>query len=164
MSLIIRSATIEDTSAILNFINQLAEYEKLAHEVIANESTLADSLFGEQPQAWVKIAEYEGKAAGFCLYFFNYSTFLAKRGIYLEDLFVLPEYRGKGIGKALLSALAKEGVDKNCGRVEWSVLDWNKPAIDFYHSINAQPMQGWTIFRLTGDALEQLGAQSNPQS
>jgi GNAT superfamily N-acetyltransferase len=161
MSLIIREATIKDVPAILNFINELAVYEKLSHEVVANESLLEKSLFGEQPQAWVKIAEYNGLAAGFCLYFFNYSTFLAKRGIYLEDLFVLPDFRGKGIGKALLSALAKEGVDKNCGRVEWSVLDWNKPAIDFYKSINAQPLEGWTIFRLTGDALEKLGQQSN---
>ena len=156
MSLIIRAATVDDVPQILKFICALAEYEKLAHEVTANEPLLHATLFGPSPAAKVLIAEWEGVSAGFALYFNNYSTFLAKPGIYLEDLFVFPEYRGKGIGKALLVALAKQCVANNYGRLEWSVLDWNTPAIEFYQSMGAKLMDGWTVNRVTGDALDKM--------
>lgn len=152
-SISIRSATVEDVPLILRFINGLAEYEKLLHEVVATEDLLESTLFGEHPKAEVLIAEWEGTPAGFSLFFHNYSTFLGRPGIYLEDLFVLPDDRGKGVGKALLVQLAKIAVERNCGRLEWSVLDWNTPAIEFYKSLGAVPMEGWTVNRLTGEAL-----------
>lgn len=158
MSLSIRVATVADVPQILKFICALAEYEKLAHEVTANEQALRLTLFGPSPAAKVLIAEWEASAAGFALYFNNYSTFLAKPGIYLEDLFVFPEYRGKGIGKALLVTLAKQCVANNYGRLEWSVLDWNTPAIEFYQSMGARLMDGWTVNRVTGDALNKMAA------
>ncbi len=158
MSLAIRVATANDVPQILQFIRALADYEKLSHQVVASEEKLRSTLFGQRPAAEVLIAEWQGKAAGFALFFHNYSTFLAKPGIYLEDLFVLPEMRGHGIGKALLITLAQLCVERDCGRLEWSVLDWNKPAIDFYLSLGAQPMDEWTVYRVTGDALSTLAS------
>ena len=155
----IRSATREDCPTILAFIKQLAEYEKLAHEVVADEEKLAATLFGDQPSAEVIIAEYQGKPVGLALFFTNYSTFLAQPGIYLEDLLVETSMRGKGIGKALLTHLAKIAVSRHCGRLEWSVLDWNQPAKDFYRSLDAEPMDGWTVNRLSGDSLTALADQ-----
>lgn len=152
----IRAATIADVPQILRFIRALAVYEKLEHMVVADESKLAATLFGPHPAAEVRIAEWQGTPAGFALFFHNYSTFLAKPGIYLEDLFVLPEYRGKGIGKALLIHLAQLAVARDCGRLEWSVLDWNTPAIEFYQSLGAVPMDEWTVYRVAGDALPAL--------
>ena len=156
----LRLATEQDVPTILAFINGLADYEKLADQVVATEQQLRATLFGDKPYAEVVLAEYGQQAAGFALFFHNYSTFLAKPGIYLEDLFVLPEYRGKGIGKVLLSYLAKLAVKRDCGRLEWSVLDWNQPAIDFYQAQGATMMHDWRINRVTGDALKAL-AKSN---
>lgn len=152
----IRPATENDVPEILNFIQHLADYEKLSHEVVATEAMLKDSLFGEKSYAEVLIAEHEQKPAGFALYFYNYSTFLAQPGIHLEDLYVLSEYRGLGIGKALLKNLAAITVERNCGRLEWAVLDWNTPAIDFYKSQGAALMDGWMTNRVTGEALLNL--------
>lgn len=151
----IRSATPADVPLILGFIRDLAVYEKLGHEVTATESALHRTLFGSPPAAHVVIAEVEGIPAGFALYFFNYSTFLAKPGLYLEDLFVKPEFRGAGAGKALLLHLAKIANVRGCGRMEWSVLDWNEPAIKFYESLGAKRLKEWQICRLTGAALTQ---------
>lgn len=153
MSLKIRNAETTDCSLILEFIKGLAEYEKLSHEVVATPELLRENLFGPQPKAEVLIAEWNDKPAGFALFFHNFSTFLGRPGIYLEDLFVLPELRGHGIGKGLLKRLAQLAVERGCGRLEWSVLDWNKPAIDFYVSIGASPMDEWTVYRLTGERL-----------
>lgn len=154
MSLTIRKAQIQDCELILNFIQGLAEYEKLAHEVVATTELLQENLFGLNPKAEVLIAEYNSEPAGFALFFHNFSTFLGKPGIYLEDLFVYPHLRGHGIGKSLLKHLAQLAVERNCGRLEWSVLDWNKPAIDFYVSVGSVPMDEWTVYRLTGDKLK----------
>ncbi|QGX41121.1 GNAT family N-acetyltransferase [Permianibacter aggregans] len=151
--LTIRAATAADVPQIQRFIEALADYEKLSHEVQATEEKLNATLFGDKPAAEVLIAEWQNKPAGFALFFHNYSTFLAKPGIYLEDLFVYPEFRGKGIGKALLIELARRCVENGFGRLEWSVLDWNTPAIDFYRSLGAKLMDEWTVNRVTGDAL-----------
>jgi len=155
----IRLATAEDCALILTFIKGLAEYEKLADQVVATEQKLAETLFGDKPAAEVVIAEYQGKPAGFALFFHNYSTFLAQPGLYLEDLFVLPAFRGKNLGKLLLSYLAKLAVERGCGRFEWSVLDWNQPAIDFYQSQGAALLDDWRITRVTGAELTALAAQ-----
>jgi GNAT superfamily N-acetyltransferase len=154
----IRPATEADLPTIARLIRALAEYERLAHEVVLSEGVLRDHLFGPRPFAEVLIAEGDGVAVGFALFFHNYSTFLAKPGIYLEDLFVVPEYRGRGHGKALFAALAGLAVSRGCGRLEWAVLDWNEPAIGFYKSLGAKPMDEWTVYRLTGDALKSLAA------
>lgn len=155
MSCSIRTASIADVPLILEFIRGLADYEKLSHEVVATEAALRATLFGSPPAAHVVIAEVDGRPAGFALYFFNYSTFLAKPGLYLEDLFVKPEFRGAGTGKALLLHLAKIANARGCGRMEWSVLDWNEPAIKFYDALGARRMTEWQICRLTGPALTQ---------
>lgn len=152
----IKPATIEDVPLIFSFIKKLAEYEKLLHAVTATEDGLREVLFGERRYAETVIAYYENQPVGFALFFHNFSTFLGKPGIYLEDLFVDPEYRGKGFGKALLVYLAKLAQERNCGRLEWAVLTWNKPSIDFYESLGAQQMNEWFVYRLTGTALEQL--------
>ncbi len=152
----IRFANIDDVETIKSFIQALADYEKLSDEMVASSEDLSQSLFGEKPAAEVLLAEEQGKAVGFALFFHNYSTFLGQKGIYLEDLFVLPETRGKGYGKQLLSKLAEIAVERKCGRLEWSVLDWNTPAIDFYKSIGAEFMEGWTVNRLTGKTLTAL--------
>ncbi len=154
MALRIAPATERDVPLILSFIKKLADYEKLSHQVVATEDMLRDALFGSRPAAEVLIAYWDDEPAGFALFFHNFSTFLGRRGIYLEDLFVDPAQRGKGIGKALLIHLAKIAKERNCGRFDWSVLDWNKPAIDFYKSLGAVPLEDWTQFRLTGEALE----------
>ncbi len=151
----LRSATAADVPLILAFIRDLAIYEKLLPEVIATEAALHDSLFGPQPAAHVVIAESGNRPAGFALYFFTYSTFLARPGLYLEDLFVNPEFRGAGIGKALLLHLAKIANARGCGRMEWTVLDWNEPAKGFYKKLGAVPLEDWRIMRLTGPALAQ---------
>ncbi|MDB6115374.1 MAG: family N-acetyltransferase [Lacunisphaera sp.] len=155
MTCTIRSATAADVPLILSFIRDLAIYEKLLHEVVATEESLERTLFGQPPAAHVVIAEVGGQPAGFALYFFNYSTFLAKPGLYLEDLFVKPEFRGAGTGKALLLHLAKLANARGCGRMEWSVLDWNEPAKGFYRKLGAVPLEDWRIMRLTGLALAQ---------
>jgi GNAT superfamily N-acetyltransferase len=152
----IRFATEADTPTILGFIRALADYEKLSDACIADEASLKAHLFGARPFAEVLLVEDGGAAAGFALFFHNFSTFLARPGLYLEDLFVDPTQRGKGYGKALLQRLAALAVERGCGRLEWSVLDWNKPSIDFYLSLGAQPMDEWTIYRLEGDALGAL--------
>ena len=154
-------ATVEDVPLILEFIRGLAEYEKLAHEVVATEAGLRETLFGERPGAEVLIARVGGKPAGFALFFHNYSTFLGQRGLYLEDLFVRPQMRGHGIGKALLVRLAQIARERRCGRLEWWVLDWNEPAIRFYKSLGAVPMSDWTVFRVTGEALVRLAGSTS---
>jgi len=147
----LREATVEDVSLILDFIKELATYEKLIDQVKTTEENLKESLFGNQKFAEVIIAEYNGKPAGQALFYHNFSTFLGKLGIYLEDLYVRPVFRGKGIGKALLLRVIEIAKERKCGRVEWAVLDWNKPAINFYKNLEAVPMDEWTIFRLTED-------------
>ncbi|MCT6700789.1 GNAT family N-acetyltransferase [Rheinheimera sp. 4Y26] len=155
----LRLATKNDVPQILSFIQALAEYEKLAHQVVATEDKLTATLFGDKAFAEVVIADYQGVPAGFALFFHNYSTFLAKPGIYLEDLFVDPKLRGKGIGKALITYLAKLAVERDCGRLEWSVLDWNQPAIDFYQSLGATMLDDWRINRVTGPTLVAMAQQ-----
>jgi GNAT superfamily N-acetyltransferase len=158
VSAAIRPAGPGDVAAVLRLIKALADYEKLAHEVVATEDDLRRTLFGARPAAEVLLAEEGGRPVGLALFFPNYSTFLGRPGIYLEDLFVEPACRGRGIGKALLQAVARLAVQRGCGRFEWSVLDWNQPAIDFYRSLGAKPMSDWTIFRVTGEALQKLGS------
>ena len=152
---IFRSAEAADTGLILEFIRALAVYEKLEHEVVATEETLRHWLFEKQGARVIFLME-DGKEVGFALYFHNFSTFLGRSGIYLEDLFVLPEYRGRGYGKALLCRLAAIAREEGCGRLEWSCLDWNQPSIDFYKGMGARPMDEWTVYRLTGDTLKNL--------
>jgi GNAT superfamily N-acetyltransferase len=149
--LTIRSAVESDVPLILSFINELAEYEKLLHQVKVTEELLRESLFGAKRFVEVLIAEYNGEPAGQALFFHNFSTFIGRPGIYLEDLYVRPHLRGNGIGKALLQSLINLAKERNCGRAEWAVLDWNKPSINFYKSIGANPMNEWIIFRLTED-------------
>jgi len=151
----IRFAKAEDIKLIFQFIQELAEYEELSHEVVTTEEVLYDSLFVKKV-AEILIVEVEGKAIGYALFFHNFSTFLGRSGIYLEDLYIRPNMRGKGYGKKLLSFLAKIAVDRNCGRLEWSCLVNNKPSIKFYKSLGAKEMDEWTIFRLTGNKLENL--------
>lgn len=159
-AIVLRSATIHDVPVILRCIRGLAEYERLAHECVATEEQLRVTLFGERPAAEVLLAHVNGEPAGFALFFHNYSTFLAQPGLYLEDLFVEPHHRGLGVGKALLSRLAALAVERHCGRLEWSVLDWNVDAIGFYEKLGARGMTDWTVHRLTGDALQALAAES----
>lgn len=156
-SLRLRPAIPSDVAAIAHLIRCLAEYEQLSHEVVGNLEDLRSHLFGDTPYAQVTLAEWEGQVAGFALYFYNYSTFLMKPGLYLEDLFVLPDYRRRGIATALLSHLARLALKQNCGRFEWSVLDWNESAIAFYKHIGAQVLPDWRTCRVAGTALEQLG-------
>jgi len=154
----VRPATVEDVPLILEFIKGLAEYEKLGHQLVASEERLSAALFGPKPDAEVVIAFAGAEPAGFALFFHNFSTFLAQRGLYLEDLFVKPEWRGHGIGKRLLAYLAAIAVERNCGRFEWVVLDWNEPAIEFYRRLGAQPLDDWRIFRVTGESLQGLAS------
>jgi GNAT superfamily N-acetyltransferase len=156
MTFEIRHANESDVPQIYQFIRALAEYEKLGHLVVATEEQLQTTLFGDSPFAEVIIGEEDGTPVGFALFFHNYSTFLAQPGIYLEDLFVKPEYRGRGYGKALLARLAQIAVERNCGRVDWAVLDWNEPSIAFYESLGARRMDEWHTFRLTGPSLDRL--------
>jgi len=155
----IRPARVEDVPVILELIRELATYERAPDEVTATEEQLVDVLFGERPAAEVLLA-FEGKSpVGFAVFFYNFSTWLGRPGLYLEDLFVKPEKRGKGYGRALLVDLAKIARDRGCGRMEWAVLDWNEPAINFYRALGAKPMEEWTVFRLTRDGISRL-AQS----
>ena len=155
----IRPGTVDDVPLILSLIRELAEYERLSHEVVATEEMLRDSLFGERRVAEVLIGHLDEEPAGFALFFHNFSTFLGRPGIYLEDLYVRPEFRGSGLGRALLVHLASIASERGCGRLEWSVLDWNEPAIGFYERIGASPVSGWTVYRVTGEALEDLAAE-----
>jgi len=156
---VIRSSTADDSQLILDFIKELAEYEKLSDEVVATVEILRNYLFGERAYAEVLIGEYEGVPVGYALFFHNYSTFTGRPGIYLEDIYINPEWRGKGFGKSLLAFIAKLAVERDCTRVEWSVLDWNEPSIQFYRSIGAAPMDEWTVQRLDGSALENFAKQ-----
>ena len=158
----IRSATAADVPVILRFIRELAEYEKLSHEVTATEELLRRHLFGERPMAEVILAVEDGVEAGFALFFHNFSTFVGKPGIYLEDVYVRPEFRGRGMGKAMMIYLARLARQRDCGRFEWSVLDWNKPSIDFYQSIGARHMSDWTMQRMTAEAIAALAEQKLP--
>jgi len=151
-----RFAKEEDTGLILKFIRALAEYEQMASEVVADEKTLRHWIF-EEKKAEVIFALEDGKEVGFALFFHNFSTFLGRAGIYLEDLFVLPEYRGKGYGKGLITQLARIAVERGCGRLEWWCLNWNKPSIDFYLSLGAEPMSDWTVYRIAGETLQEMG-------
>ena len=154
----VRVASPADTPLILEFIKDLAEYERLAHEVEASEADIRRDLFGENPRCFCDIAEVDGQPVGFALWFYSYSTFRGRAGIYLEDLFVKPEARGSGAGKALLRRLAERCVEADLGRLEWSVLDWNAPSIAFYDSLGAMKKEGWTVRRLYGESLEALAA------
>lgn len=155
MDLTFRYAAEADTPLILQFIRELAEYEHMLDQVVADEATLADQLF-HRKNAEVIFALEDGKEVGFALFFHNFSTFLGRSGLYLEDLFVFPEHRGKGYGRAILQKLAAIAVERGCGRLEWWCLDWNRPSIDFYLSLGAEPMSDWTVYRLTGDTLKNL--------
>jgi GNAT superfamily N-acetyltransferase len=149
-------ATDADVPTILALVTALADYEHLTHEVVADDASLRASLFGAHPSAEAIIARHGGEAIGFALWFHNYSTFLGRRGLYLEDLFVLPAWRGRGVGRALLAYLARVAVARGCGRMEWAVLDWNEPALAFYRRLGARPLDDWTVHRLTGEALHLL--------
>lgn len=160
MTCTIRPATIDDTATILHFIRELAIYEKAEHEAKATADHIHRTLFNEQPKAHAIICELNGEAIGFAVYFFSYSTWQGQYGLYLEDLYVSQSHRGVGAGKQLLTALAKIAVDNDCGRFEWSVLDWNQPAIDFYESLGAKPQSEWIKYRLDGQALKDLAAKA----
>src|SRR5512141_688008 len=155
-----RKADENDVPLILGFIQSLADYERLRDSCVATEDLLRRTLFGDHPAAEVIIASIDGEPVGFALFFHNYSTFLAQRGIYLEDLFVKPEARSRGVGFALLSELARIAIERDCGRLEWAVLDWNQLAIDFYKRIGANPLDDWTVFRITGGPLKALAERS----
>lgn len=152
----LRFADKNDTALILGFIKELAHYEKLLDQVVATEETLREALFSKRA-AEVIIGEYEGVPVGFALFFHNFSTFLGQAGLYLEDLYIKPEMRGKGLGKTMLSFLAGLALERNCGRLEWWVLDWNEPSIQFYKKLGAVPMDEWTVFRVSGETLKELG-------
>ncbi|HEX6172489.1 MAG TPA: GNAT family N-acetyltransferase [Candidatus Binatia bacterium] len=155
----IRPAAIADVPLILSFIKKLAEYERLAHEVVATEESLRETLFNARKSAEIAIGYYQNKPIGLVLFFLNYSTFLGRPGLYIEDLFIDESYRRRGFGAALLRYVARLAIERNCGRLEWSVLDWNKPAVDFYTKLGAVPMSGWTVFRVTGESLANLAAE-----
>ena len=155
----IRFAAPEDAGFILDFVRGLADYEKLSDQVVATEELLREWIF-EKGKAEVLLAEAGGKAVGFALFFHSFSTFLGRAGIYLEDLYVPPEQRGKGYGKALLRRLAQIAVERGCGRLEWSCLDWNRPSIDFYLALGAEPMEGWTVYRMSGETLSSFAAEN----
>jgi len=152
----IRPATERDVPLILSLIRELAEYERLSHEIVATEEILRDSLFGERPAAEVLLGYVGDDPAGFALFFHSFSTFLGRPGIYLEDLYVRPEFRGAGVGRVFLRHLARLAKDRGCGRLEWWVLDWNEPAIGFYEALGAVPMGDWTVYRIAGEALDEL--------
>ncbi|MBX3734277.1 MAG: GNAT family N-acetyltransferase [Verrucomicrobiae bacterium] len=158
----IRSATVGDTPVIHRFIHALAAYERLSQECVATEEGLRATVFGESPAAEVVLGEWDGTPVGMALFFTNYSTFLARPGIYMEDLFVLPEFRGRGFGKALLLHVGRLARQRGCGRFDWAVLKWNTPSIEFYRSLGAVPLDEWTVMRLAGDALARLPDPGEP--
>ena len=158
----IQPATERDVPVILSLIKALAEYERLSHKVVATEESLRESLFGPRRTAEVLLGYAGAEAVGFAVFFHNYSTFLGRAGIYLEDLFVAPKWRRRGLGTQLLRYIARLAVERNCGRLEWAVLDWNEPAIGFYKKLGARAMDEWTVYRVTGDALHKLAAQTTP--
>ncbi len=160
LNFMIRPAIEEDAPVIISLIKELAEYEHLSHEVIASASDIRKTLFGKRPFAETLIGELEGLPISFALFFFNYSTFLGKPGIYLEDLYVQPEHRGKGFGSKMLAHVATLAKERNCGRFEWSVLNWNTPAIRTYEKLDAAPMKEWILYRLSGEALDRLADKS----
>lgn len=162
MSLVIRSAMPADAGLVLTFIRELAEYEKLLHEVESREDDIARDLFGEQPRVFCEIAEWGGEPVGFALWFYTYSTFQGRHGLYLEDLFVRPAQRGRGIGKVLLANLARRCLDEGLGRLRWWVLNWNEPSIAFYRSLGAEARPEWTTFDLSGEALHRLAQAGGP--
>jgi GNAT superfamily N-acetyltransferase len=162
VSLTLADATPQDVPALLAMITELADFERLAHEVVATEASLADGLFGPRAVAGTVIARVDGEVAGFALYFSSFSTFLGRSGVYLEDLFVRPAFRGRGIGKALLGHLARLAVARGCGRMEWAVLNWNRRAIRFYEALGARPVDGWTVYRLDRAALEAMDVSPEP--
>jgi GNAT superfamily N-acetyltransferase len=157
-TLSITTASKADVSLMLSLINELADYERLRHESVATEASLSEALFGPKPGAEAVIARVDGEPAGFALFFHNFSTFLGRRGLYLEDLFVRPAFRGRAVGKSLLGYLAALAVERGCGRFEWQVLDWNKSARDFYESLGAKPNSAWVSYRMSGEALQRLAA------
>ena len=161
MSLLIRRACPEQAGLVLSFVRELAEYEKLVHELEATEEMIAEALFGESPRLFCDIAEWNGEPAGFAVWFINYSTFSGRHGIYLEDLFVRPAFRRNGIGKALLNHLASECLANGWSRLQWAVLDWNTPSIEFYKSLGAVLMDEWTVCRVTGAALQRLAQKAS---
>ena len=160
MPLKIEPATERDLPAIEHLVRQLARYEKLEHAMVASQDDFRQALFGSARSAYALMAFADHAPVGFALYFYNFSTFAGKRGIYLEDIFVEPEHRGRGIGSALLKRLARIAKEQNCGRMEWSVLTWNQPSIDFYHRLGAVTLEDWRTFRLHGEALERLAAEA----
>ena len=159
MSVTVRPARPADASLIYSLVRELADYERLAHEVDSTEAQIAAALFGPQPQLFCDIAEWDGEAVGFALWFLNFSTFRGRHGLYLEDLFVRPALRGKGVGKALMQQLARHCVDKGLARFEWTVLEWNKPSIEFYRSIGANLLDDWRVCRMSGEALAKFAGQ-----
>ncbi|RXH18206.1 GNAT family N-acetyltransferase [Bradyrhizobium guangzhouense] len=160
MSLNIRRARSDEAGLVLDFVRELAEYEKLSHEVEATEADIADALFGHDPRLFCAIAEWDGEPVGFAVWFLNFSTFSGRHGVYLEDLYVRPSHRGKGLGKALLIYLAKECLDNGWSRLQWAVLDWNAPSIEFYKSLGAVMLDDWTLCRVTGPALTRLAGSA----
>jgi len=159
--LVIREALADDCELIIALIQELADYEKLSHEVEATTENLRESLFGSNRYAEVLIAEYQGLPIGYALFFHSFSTFTGRPGLYIEDIYIKPRYRGRGYGKLIMSHIASLAVERNCSRLEWSVLDWNAPSIAFYRSIGALPMDGWTVQRLSGQSLENLASSAN---
>ncbi|MFM1884879.1 MAG: hypothetical protein RL026_36 [Pseudomonadota bacterium] len=157
-AVVVRLAHEADVPALHALIGELAEYERLQEQFVGQAGQLGEHLFGQPRRAHALVADHDGQVVGFALYFFNYSTFLCRPGLYLEDLYVQPAWRRHGIGRSLLQALAREALAQGCGRMEWSVLDWNAPSIAFYRALGARPMDEWTTFRLTGDALNRLGS------
>jgi GNAT superfamily N-acetyltransferase len=159
LALSIRPAELADVPVVASLIRQLARFEKLEHEVVLTEALLKAGLFGARPYAEAVLAEEDGQAIGFALFYHNFSTFLARPGMYLEDLFLLPDHRGRGVGRALLAHLARIAVERGCGRLEWAVLNWNQAAVRFYERLGARPNSEWTVYRLTGEALRALGRE-----
>ena len=159
MSISVRPARPQDASLIYSLVRELADYERLTHEVDSTQEQIAAALFGPQPRLFCDIAEWDGEAVGFALWFLNFSTFRGKHGLYLEDLFVRPALRGKGIGKALMQQLARHCLDKDLARFEWTVLEWNKPSIEFYRSIGAKLLDDWRVCRMSGEALAKFAGQ-----
>lgn len=158
MSVTIRPACPDDAALIFSLVRELADYERLAHEVDATQDQIAAALFGDQPKLFCDIASWQGEPVGFAIWFFNFSTFRGRHGLYLEDIFVRPALRGKGIGKALMRHLARHCLDKGLARFEWTVLDWNKPSIEFYRSIGARVLEDWRVCRMSGEALGEFAA------